>query len=675
MRTNAFVPEDEQAAARQQRAQEQAEYKAVLEAQIKNKKARDERRKSEQLERERREDANIAQAKPYIGGGGGEPYRDAAGNIITQMHILKERTGQGVEPITGGNLIERTKPGASQAITGGELIERTKPGAAMYGAPPMGNDLIERTRPGSVVGFAQPYAQEVPQQTGVRGYGHGGGIAGMHRDPSQEAGRAEQQRRYNEELAAQIQEGKARRARESAKAAAEEAALDQKLGLDWRTHAPYAQPPKEVGGGAAPPMPPGGGGGGGGFGGGGGYGRRGNLMGGPPGGGGPGGGGGGQVVVRPGRVIQPLDPSGQQAHLFLGKAMDPDGRPSSAGNAAFAQDVYEGAVGGPVVVGHSREQQLTRLLEWERERAQERERERQRERDRDREREAERAKEFERIAQREKDIERKVREDEDERRKTFEKRLADEISSLRTDFSTRQKQLLQSVEYAISKMRLTNQMQAQNFSSAWEQQRLAALGAANKPNNFPQITFTNQAAGPPPPPGSNAAAALALIGGPTGDGGIQQSVNAQLAAELGAPVEAGGLVQRLSSYPPPSAAEGLLDRALLAVDDFNQLNSNSTQPTASIEEVSSLRDRAVAEAGQQQQTVLNSLSSLEGEINSAPPRLDGPPPKAQTAEDAEAIHRKLQPQPGEAIEDQQYLDSLLEDFLNQGADLRSPIAA
>ena len=64
MRTNAFVPEDEQAAARQQRAQEQAEYKAVLEAQIKNKKARDERRKSEQLERERREDANIAQAKP-----------------------------------------------------------------------------------------------------------------------------------------------------------------------------------------------------------------------------------------------------------------------------------------------------------------------------------------------------------------------------------------------------------------------------------------------------------------------------------------------------------------------------------------------------------------------------------------------------------------------------------
>ena len=73
--------------------------------------------------------------------------------------------------------------------------------------------------------------------------------------------------------------------------------------------------------------------------------------------------------------------------------------------------------------------------------------------------------------------------------------------------------------------------------------------------------------------------------------------------------------------------------------------------------------------------MLNSLSSLEGEINSAPPRLDGPPPKAQTAEDAEAIHRKLQPQPGEAIEDQQYLDSLLEDFLNQGADLRSPIAA
>ena len=77
--------------------------------------------------------------------------------------------------------------------------------------------------------------------------------------------------------------------------------------------------------------------------------------------------------------------------------------------------------------------------------------------------------------------------------KTFEKRLADEISSLRTDFSTRQKQLLQSVEYAISKMRLTNQMQAQN-SPPRESSSGCRLGRGERePNNFPQITFTNQA--------------------------------------------------------------------------------------------------------------------------------------------------------------------------------------
>ena len=52
--------------------------------------------------------------------------------------------------------------------------------------------------------------------------------------------------------------------------------------------------------------------------------------------------------MRPGRVIQPLDPSGQQAHLFPGQGDGPDARPALAGNAAFAQDVYEGAVGGPV---------------------------------------------------------------------------------------------------------------------------------------------------------------------------------------------------------------------------------------------------------------------------------------------------------------------------------------
>ena len=90
----------------------------------------------------------------------------------------------------------------------------------------------------------------------------------------------------------------------------------------------------------------------------------------------------------------------------------------------------------------------------------------------------------------------------------------------------------------------------------------------------------------------------ALIGGPTGDGGIQKSVNAQLAAELGAPVEAGGLCSGSRAIRRRALRRVCSTARSSAVDDFNQLNSNSTQPTASIEEVSSLRDRAVAEAGQ-----------------------------------------------------------------------------
>ena len=133
------------------------------------------------------------------------------------------------------------------------------------------------------------------------------------------------------------------------------------------------------------------------------------------------------------------------------------------------------------------------MLEWERERAQERERERTRERERDREREDARQREIERMAQREKEIEKRVRDEEAERRIAYEKRLSDEISSLREDFAARQKMLVQQVEASISRLRYNLLPQAAfgggaTLPNAWERQ-LRDLLAAAAGKQSPAITM------------------------------------------------------------------------------------------------------------------------------------------------------------------------------------------
>ena len=298
-----------------------------------------------------------------------------------------------------------------------------------------------------------------------------------------------------------------------------------------------------------------------------------------------------------------------------------------------------GGGGGPLIAGYTREQQLQRMLEWERERAQERERERTRERERDREREDARQREIERMAQREKEIEKRVRDEEAERRIAYEKRLSDEISSLREDFAARQKMLVQQVEASISRLRYNLLPQAAfgggaTLPNAWERQ-LRDLLAAAAGKQSPAITMLSpeQPHHPHHPYGQPALHELHTEGFPTitssgspsptlgGGGGLNASLESELSAKAdGAdPLGRSALVERLDGMQRGFGAQPTTEATL-----------NAPAPAG----VGGGGAPASAADGGSGKLVLESKSSAE-----------------------EAAER-------------QHLDSLLEDFLNQGADLR-----
>ena len=122
--------DDESAQRRQRRNEQNSAYAKELEAQISNNKRRRDREKLEQEARERREEEQVVRerAQPGRRGGGGEPIRNADGNVVTQLHLLKDANGDMVPP-TGGELLERTKLQVPPQPRGRDLIERTKPGA------------------------------------------------------------------------------------------------------------------------------------------------------------------------------------------------------------------------------------------------------------------------------------------------------------------------------------------------------------------------------------------------------------------------------------------------------------------------------------------------------------------------------------------------------------------
>jgi hypothetical protein len=246
------------------------------------------------------------------------------------------------------------------------------------------------------------------------------------------------------------------------------------------------------------------------------------------------------------------------------------------------------------------------------------------------------------MAAREKEVEKRVRDEESERRVGFERRLADEITSLRNDFSTRQNQLLQQVESAISRIRLSASPQPISFPSAWDQQRAprAVLRGRHQP---PLIGYTPAGMGsqPPSPPkaGSQASYSLALAssGAPAGT-----SENARLASEL---LSMGG-------------TESYLDGALSALGDSRE------------DEASQLREHAQQQVEADNAAILQRLSQLEKQVNNEPSGVDVAAAGAtDVASTDSSARRKLEERGAPEMEDQQYLDALLEDFLNKGADL------
>ena len=443
-----------------------------LRAQMANDKMRRERQKFEESERDRREEeaARRFAARPTHGGGG-EPIKMQDGQVVADLHHLRDETGAYGVVAPGG------------APPGGELLERTR-----LSRPPPVHNLLERTRPGMPPTRGQSRGEEQRPIAGMVGLG----VTPSYEQQMQKAAQ------YKADLEAQISEGQERRAKEVADIeAAEKRHEERSLGI-VRDDTQFL-PPRQPGtrgvmttaqggrmGGFAPPsrgfgMPPGSRGlmppgsafaaGGRGFAPVGGFGPVGTPM----------GMGGGR------RITQPLDAylpagapdasslmiphapmmpmaGGPMAPLAETGADGPDGggaltvRPSPAGMAGGD---------GPVVVGFTKEQQLQRLLSWEKERAADREKEREKEREREREREKDRNIQMERFAQREREIEKRVRDDEMERRRDFERKLADEISSMRTDFSKQHTTLLKQVESTLARLRLNQAQSVPQFPPAW----------------------------------------------------------------------------------------------------------------------------------------------------------------------------------------------------------------
>ena len=98
------------------------------------------------------------------------------------------------------------------------------------------------------------------------------------------------------------------------------------------------------------------------------------------------------------------------------------------------------ATAGPIVVGYTHEQRLSRMVQWERERMLQREmqeREAEWEAEKEREREAARARELHRLASRLVELEAKVEGRETERRDAFEHRMTAELSAVRRELAER----------------------------------------------------------------------------------------------------------------------------------------------------------------------------------------------------------------------------------------------
>ena len=471
-----------------ERRKRQMQTNRDLQAQMRQNQERRERDRLIEQRRREKEEADLANYTPFGRGGAGAPLRNVDGDVMANLRevtrdTLGEKTRDSSQPPAVHNLLERTRPGAEPP--------------ARPGAPFMAPHQTPRAAP--------PPAGPPPP---------GAGLAAMYvGGPDDAYEKQMRQRKYVSELEQQMKSNQDRRQREAAQAAALDAKIEAMTGFNDQ----WAAPNPITGGGA---------GGGGGGGGGGLTGVAGGAS--PPGQRivpppvpslplstrAPGGGGGGGAPPSYGgleRITQPWD--GQLAGFG-----PPPPLPGGGALPTIAEGAYGDGDGGESVAryaepvagrGGTREEQLARMLEWERERSKELDIERRRERERERERDAARQREMERAADRQREWEQRLHVEESERRQREERRLAEEIASMRREFLAQQRQIIAQVEDQLARM------------------RTAALAAVPPP---------------PPPP------AAAPLPGPSLQ--LQQSPQPQMPTRSTL-LYADGTMQQQPSSPPP----------------------------------------------------------------------------------------------------------------------------
>ena len=443
--------------------------------------------------------------------------------------------------------------------------------------PPVGG----RGRAGDMMGVGMAAAL-----TGHTGQPFLGGVTSMHQGGANQAdvaareARLARQRQYARDLEQQAIEKKVRMEKE----AAEREALDLKHEAEaagytnlgqriLRSPPPPGAPPmsgappltgahspvrgagmQATGMGGAPPLggPPGGGIG------------VGASIGAPPGGGGydrrpritrnldvipmPAAGGGGlqpvmEATTGGGGLDEPRPHS-------TGSQMIPAPHPGAAGLL-----VPQGRYQDPVVRGWAKEEQLQRLLDWERERARERDWERQRDLEREREREDVRTREHNAALARQRAFDQRCREEEVDRAKRAERKMLDEMAALRAEFVGQHRQVVSQLEDQIAKLRhATAAATAAAQAAAYGQHHavLAGGGAYGSPTADSDSTMPSAlpTAGSRPPASGARGPSLEGSRGGTPPGGYAEAPAAQRPAARTASSGSGTAASRGASPAP-----------------------------------------------------------------------------------------------------------------------------
>ena len=524
-----------------EKRKKQAHNARELQVQMQQNRERREREKQNERRREEKEEADLLNYNPFGRGGAGAPLRNEYGDVQAN---LREVTREAPNP--NGTRYD----GPSPAIN--DLLERTRPGMGgpppsympmpSGGGPPPSGGQRHRTPQHAYAGAPPP--MPLPHSPTRQG------ISSMFGGDQHSYEKQQRQKKYVSELEEQMRENQNRRQREAAVSAQYEAKLDKegRHGPHDANHlsnpnfnkwsdptargtgssvAPTPQlrfaPPPMHGGGMITPggmMTPGM--------------TPVSMMPSPGGFGGMAPAGFGAPLPRQNeshaRVTAPWDGRLQSSGGLGGGGMGeyrlgaiPEGDPSD--EIRLKATLSEPRYAEPVVRGSTREAELSRMLEWERDRAREAEFERRREREQERARESTRQGEYDRLAERQKEWEQRMQMEEGERRRREEQRLSEDIAAMRRDFFAQQRQIMSQVEEQLARMRAT-----------------AVAAASVPPGGMPTRSTLLYADGSLQPAAGGASGSSPLMAGMAGMAGMGSA-----GREPSAPP------QQASSSPPPGA--------------------------------------------------------------------------------------------------------------------------